>query len=187
MLHLPEKLSSLFFSQCAKNSCRESQCRKKTSRSSLGFSGGVGSEGLATRKVIANFEKAYPNIKVKVLALSSDADTALQTINQHFIAGDGRVYLNRHNDRYDLILLDAFRELGIPFQMLTREFYTLVNAHLAPGGAMASNLAANTKLYLSTLVTLRAVFPTVDIYPEWKDASESQAIVVAQPAPRPAE
>ena len=54
-----------------------------------GVSGGVGSEGLATRKVIANFEKAYPNIKVKVLALSSDADTALQTINQHFIAGEG--------------------------------------------------------------------------------------------------
>jgi multiple sugar transport system substrate-binding protein len=54
-----------------------------------GVSGGVGSEGLASRDVIANFEKAYPNIKVKVLALSSDADTALQTVDQHFIAGDG--------------------------------------------------------------------------------------------------
>jgi multiple sugar transport system substrate-binding protein len=53
-----------------------------------GVSGGVGSEGLASRDVIANFERAYPNIKVQVLALSSDADTALQTVNQHFIAGD---------------------------------------------------------------------------------------------------
>jgi hypothetical protein len=50
---------------------------------------------------------------------------------------------------------------------------------------MASNVAANTKLYLSTLVTLAAVFPTVDVYPDWLDRSEAQAIAVAMPAPRP--
>ena len=53
-----------------------------------GVNGGVGSEGLASRDVIANFEKVHPNIKVQVLALSSDADTAIQTVNQAFIAGD---------------------------------------------------------------------------------------------------
>jgi hypothetical protein len=40
--------------------------------------------------------------------------------------------------------------------MLTREFYAL-----APGGAVASNVVANIKLYLSTLVTLHAAFLTV--------------------------
>jgi spermidine synthase len=108
-----------------------------------------------------------------------------ETDRVRFIASDGRVYLNRHNDLYDLILLDAFRELGIPFQMLTREFYELVKQHLAPGGAMASNVAANTKLYLSTLATLRAVFPTVDVYPEWTDPNGAQAIAVAVPSSRP--
>jgi hypothetical protein len=43
--------------------------------------------------------------------------------------------------------------------MLTREFYVLVKEYLAPGGAVASNVVANTKLYLSTLVTLHTVFP----------------------------
>jgi spermidine synthase len=120
-----------------------------------------------------------------VIAAGKEYFGLQETDRVQFIASDGRVYLNRHNDLYDLILLDAFRELGIPFQMLTREFYELVKQHLAPGGAMASNVAANTKLYLSTLVTLRAVFPTVDVYPEWTDSNEAQAIAVAAPSSRP--
>jgi hypothetical protein len=35
------------------------------------------------------------------------------------------------------------------------------------------------------LVTLSAVFPTVDVYPDWIDRSDAQAIAVAMPAPRP--
>lgn len=50
---------------------------------------------------------------------------------------------------------------------------------------MASNIVANTKLYLSTVVTLHAVFPTVDVYPTWSGSNETQAIVVAVSAPRP--
>jgi predicted membrane-bound spermidine synthase len=148
--------------------------------------------GLGAGSISTYLGRAMPDAKIDVVELDPGVIAAgkdyfglRETDRMRFIEGDGRVYLNRHNDLYDLILLDAFRELGIPFQMLTQEFYTLVNAHLAPGGAMASNLAANTKLYLSTLVTLRAVFPTVDIYPEWRDAGEAQAIVVAQPEPRP--
>jgi predicted membrane-bound spermidine synthase len=148
--------------------------------------------GLGAGSISTYLGRAMPDARIDVVELDPGVIAAgkeyfgLQETDQvRFIAGDGRVYLNRHNDRYDLILLDAFRELGIPFHLLTREFYELVKAHLAPGGAMASNVAANTKLYLSTLVTLRAVFPTVDIYPEWTDPSGAQAIAVAMPAPRP--
>jgi hypothetical protein len=35
------------------------------------------------------------------------------------------------------------------------------------------------------LVTLAAVFPTVDAYPDWLDRSEAQVIAVAMPAQRP--
>jgi hypothetical protein len=37
-----------------------------------------------------------------------------ETDNVHFIESDRRVYLNHNNDLYDLILLDAYRELGVP-------------------------------------------------------------------------
>ena len=73
----------------------------------------------------------------------------------------------------------------MPFHLLTREFYDLVKARLAPGGAVVSNVAANTKLYVSTIATLRAVFSTVDVYADWKEAEEAQSIAVAMPGPRP--
>jgi predicted membrane-bound spermidine synthase len=148
--------------------------------------------GLGAGSISTYLGRAMPDAKIDVVELDPGVIAAgkeyfgLQEADRvRFIASDGRVYLNRHNDLYDLILLDAFRELGIPFQMLTREFYELVKQHLAPEGAMASNVAANTKLYLSTLVTLRAVFPFVDVYPEWTDPNGAQAIAVAAPSSRP--
>jgi spermidine synthase len=73
----------------------------------------------------------------------------------------------------------------VPFHLLTREFYTLVKEHLAPGGAVAANVAGGTRLYSSTLVTLRAVFPTVDVYPDYEEAAEAQVVTVAAPTPEP--
>ncbi len=108
-----------------------------------------------------------------------------ETDRLHIIESDGRVYLARHKELYDLILLDAFRELGVPFHLLTKEFYTSVKEHLAPGGAVASNVAGGTRLYSSTLVTLRAVFPTVDVYPDFEDADEAQVVTVAATTPEP--
>jgi spermidine synthase len=148
--------------------------------------------GLGAGSISTYLGRAMPDAQIDVVELDPGVISAgkdyfglRETDKVRLIAGDGRVYLNRHKDLYDLILLDAFRELGIPFHLLTREFYGLVKEHLAPGGAMASNVAANTKLYLSTLVTLGAVFPTVDAYPDWLDRSEAQAIAVAMPASRP--
>jgi multiple sugar transport system substrate-binding protein len=48
---------------------------------------GLGTEGQATQSAINAFEKANPNIKVKVLVLSSDSTTYLQQLQQRFIAG----------------------------------------------------------------------------------------------------
>jgi spermidine synthase len=148
--------------------------------------------GLGAGSISTYLGRAMPDAQIDVVELDPGVISAgkdyfglRETDKVRLIAGDGRVYLNRHKDLYDLILLDAFRELGIPFHLLTREFYALVKEHLAPGGAMASNVAANTKLYLSTLVTLGAVFPTVDAYPDWLDRSEAQVIAVAMPAQRP--
>jgi spermidine synthase len=148
--------------------------------------------GLGAGSISSYLGRAMPDAQIDVVELDPGVISAgkdyfglRDTDRVRLIASDGRVYLNRHKDLYDLILLDAFRELGIPFHLLTREFYGLVKEHLAPGGAMASNVAANTKLYLSTLVTLGVVFPTVDAYPDWLDRSEAQVTAVAMPVPRP--
>jgi spermidine synthase len=148
--------------------------------------------GLGAGSISTYLGRAMPDVKIDVVELDPGVIAAgrnyfglKETEKVHFIEGDGRVYLNRSKDHYDLIILDAFRELGIPFHLLTKEFYELIKQRLAPGGAVASNLAATTELYVSSLVTFRAVFPTVDSYSDWKEAEEAQSIVVATASPRP--
>lgn len=103
----------------------------------------------------------------------------IETARVRYHEGDGRVFLNRRRDTYDLILVDAFHGGYVPFHLLTREFYTLVKARLAPGGAAVFNVHDGTKLYASTMLTLRAVFPGVHLYP----SGQGEIIVVASEAP----
>jgi len=102
-----------------------------------------------------------------------------ETDRVRYRAGDGRVFLNRDHERYDLILLDAYRGGYVPFHLLTREFYTLVRQRLAPGGAAAFNVHDGSKLYASTLRTLGEVFPALDLYP----TGVGEVIAVATAAP----
>src|SRR5215813_6468482 len=88
-----------------------------------------------------------------------------ETERMRYHAGDGRVFLNRNSELYDLILLDAYRGGYVPFHLLTREFYTLVKQRLTPGGAAAFNVHDGSKLYASTVRTLGEVFAALDLYP----------------------
>jgi spermidine synthase len=104
-----------------------------------------------------------------------------ETARVRYLEGDGRVFLNRHKETYDLILVDAFQGGYVPFHLLTKEFYTLLRQHLAPGGAAAFNVHDGTKLYASTLLTLHAVFLSVHLYPSGE--GEVATVVTAEPAP----
>ena len=98
-----------------------------------------------------------------------------------YLAGDGRVFLNRNKQLYDLILVDAFHGGYVPFHLLTKEFYTLIKQRLAPDGAAAFNVHDGTKLYVSTIKTLGEVFPAVHLYPTGE--GEVITVATAQPAP----
>ncbi|MCD7980923.1 MAG: fused MFS/spermidine synthase [Clostridiales bacterium] len=53
---------------------------------------------------------------------------------------DGRAYLNAVDRTYDVIMVDAYQDITIPFQMSTVEFFTMVKEHLNPGGVMVINM-----------------------------------------------
>ncbi len=53
---------------------------------------------------------------------------------------DGRAYLNAIEDRYDVIMVDAYQDITIPFQMSSKEFFTLVKEHLSEDGVMVVNM-----------------------------------------------
>ncbi|HUG65590.1 MAG TPA: fused MFS/spermidine synthase [Gaiellaceae bacterium] len=54
---------------------------------------------------------------------------------------DARPFLRSTDKRYDLIVVDAYRQPYVPFYLATREFFRLVREHLAPGGIVALNVA----------------------------------------------
>ncbi len=78
---------------------------------------------------------------------------------------DGRAYLNAVKDKYDLIMVDAYQDITIPFQMSSVEFFKLVADHLNEDGVMVvnmnmrSNSKGNINEYLSD--TIASVFPFV--------------------------
>jgi spermidine synthase len=142
--------------------------------------------GLGGGSISTYYGRAMPDVHIDTVELDQRViDVAKQyfalreTPRVRYIAGDGRVFLNRSKDRYDLILLDAYRGGYVPFHLLTREFYALVKNRLTPGGAVAFNVHDGTKLYHSTVKTLSEVFPTLDLYPS--GAGEVIATVSADP------
>ena len=83
---------------------------------------------------------------------------------------DGRAYLQAVDKQYDVIQVDAYQDITIPFQMSTVEFFTLVRDHLAPGGVMVVNLNMHSdgegSINQSLCDTIASIFPyvaTVDV------------------------
>ena len=83
---------------------------------------------------------------------------------------DGRAYLQAIDKSYDVIMVDAYQDITIPFQMSSSEFFTQVKEHLKPGGVMVVNMnmksdgEGSINAYLSD--TIASVFDqvyTVDV------------------------
>jgi spermidine synthase len=53
---------------------------------------------------------------------------------------DGRAFLAACEKKYDVIMVDAYQDITIPFQMSSVEFFTLVKDHLNEGGVMVVNM-----------------------------------------------
>ncbi|MCR5451610.1 MAG: fused MFS/spermidine synthase, partial [Lachnospiraceae bacterium] len=53
---------------------------------------------------------------------------------------DGRAYLSATHKKYDVIMVDAYQDITIPFQMSSSEFFTMVKEHLKPEGVMVVNM-----------------------------------------------
>ncbi len=83
---------------------------------------------------------------------------------------DGRAYLNAIDKKYDVIMVDAYQDITIPFQMSSVEFFTLVKEHLAEDGVMVVNMnmrgdsEGNINQYLAdTIANVFGEIYTVDV------------------------
>ncbi|MBN1336565.1 MAG: fused MFS/spermidine synthase [Deltaproteobacteria bacterium] len=90
------------------------------------------------------------------------------------VTDDARAWLHRDPDRYDVIVLDAFRFPYVPFQLATVECFRAMEARLAKGGVVLVNVGRGDDgqgigrpgdglhdVVDAVAATLAAVFPTV--------------------------
>ncbi|MBF0543571.1 MAG: fused MFS/spermidine synthase [Candidatus Riflebacteria bacterium] len=81
---------------------------------------------------------------------------------------DGRAFLSRQPPgKYDVIFLDAFQDVTVPFHMATQEFFEIVRDHLALGGCVVVNVnlqAKNNSEMSDTIAkTMQSVFRSIKV------------------------
>ncbi len=78
---------------------------------------------------------------------------------------DGRAFLEVSDQKYDVIFVDAYQDITIPFQMSSVEFFTLVRDHLSEDGVMVVNLnmweETEGDINAHLMDTIAQVFPNI--------------------------
>ncbi|HEY0903444.1 MAG TPA: fused MFS/spermidine synthase [Marmoricola sp.] len=100
---------------------------------------------------------------------------------------DARPWLRASEDRYDVVMVDAYRQPYIPFYLASREFFELVREHLAPGGLVVINVGhpeQSDALEKTLTATMRAEFGAGHV---WRDpVEETNTVLVGSTASDPA-
>ena len=128
----------------------------------LGLAGGT-----AARQYTAAF-----GASVQITGVEIDPDIVdvahryfhLNEPNVHPVVADARYWLDTQAAKYDVIVMDAYRQPYIPFHLTTREFFSGVRDHLAPGGVAVVNAgrtASDYRLVDALASTMAAVYPSV--------------------------
>ena len=92
---------------------------------------------------------------------------------------DGRNYMVRSKDTWNVIMIDAYRGPFVPFHLLTEEFFKVVKSKLKPGGVLVQNVEPSTMMFESAIATIQRVFENVEVY----DAG-GNVVTVAYDGPR---
>jgi hypothetical protein len=97
----------------------------------------------------------------------SDGAQILASPLAHVVIDDGRRYLERSPERFDLITIDPPPPVSAAGSSLlySREFYNLVKLHLMPGGILAQWLPGGDAVVQSSVSqALRNSFPYVRVF-----------------------
>jgi spermidine synthase len=92
---------------------------------------------------------------------------------------DGRNYMIKSPEAWNVIMIDAYRGPFVPFHLLTEEFYRIAKSKLKPGGVVVQNVEPSTMMFDSAVATIQKVFANVEVY----DAG-GNVVTVAYDGPR---
>jgi spermidine synthase len=118
--------------------------------------------------------RAYPSTKMEIVEI----DKELKPIAEKYFGfkmsdnmildfEDGRFFINHCRKKYDLIVLDAYSAVDIPFQFTTVEFFTNAAKCLTHNGILIANLAnfGRRNFLASEFKTVKSVFKHVAVVP----------------------
>jgi spermidine synthase len=126
--------------------------------------------GLAAGTIAKQFSQVFGPIAIDGIELDPAIVQigrdyfAMEEPNINIIIGDGRYELNRLEDKYDIITLDAYKVPYIPWHLTTQEFFLEVKEHLSETGVLAinvGNVPDDPRLVQAITATLLTVFPSV--------------------------
>ncbi|MBI4490231.1 MAG: fused MFS/spermidine synthase [Deltaproteobacteria bacterium] len=133
--------------------------------------------GLGGGSIPKKLYREFPSLEIDVAEIDPEV---IQVARKYFFlregknlrvhAQDGRLFLTRTAQRYDLILLDAYYTDAIPFHLTTREFFQLAERKLASNGIVVANIIGAVsgpggRITRSVVKTLREIFPQIYIFP----------------------
>jgi predicted membrane-bound spermidine synthase len=115
------------------------------------------------RITVAEIDPGMTDVARQFFGLTNEA-------RMDIVHEDGRVFLNRTSEQYDLVYLDAFSGLTIPFQLVTREAAQRLRGALVPDGVLMINVIGSlegeaSELVRSVYTTFASVFPSVRVFP----------------------
>jgi spermidine synthase len=125
--------------------------------------------------------KTYPQAYIDVVEIDPEV-TELARIhfglkdhaNLRIFHEDGRLYLNREPDIYDVILGDAFRSNTVPFHLTTQETVRHMHNMLTESGVVIINLIGSLdgtkgEFIRASYHTYASIFPQVHLFSIQKD------------------
>lgn len=132
--------------------------------------------GLGGGTVPKRFVRDYPQVTVDAVDIDPDVVKIAQRYFQvkrgsrlRIHQADGRMFLRRTTEKWDMILLDAYYADSVPFFLCTREFFRLARSRLNPGGVLVNNVIGQatgprSRFFRSVYRTMREVFPQVHAF-----------------------
>ncbi len=118
--------------------------------------------------------RAFQQLRPATDMTSVELDTDVTAVGRKYFdldgtvtAADGRPFLDRTKQRWNVIHVDAYRQPYIPFYLTTREFFELASEHIDEGGVMSINVGStpdDQRINEAVAATMRDVFPFVARY-----------------------
>jgi SAM-dependent methyltransferase len=95
-------------------------------------------------------------------------DARARSVKVEVVPGDARLSLEREEDqRYDLLVLDAFNGDAPPLHLLTKEAFASYLKHLAPDGVIAVDISSKFLDFLPVMVGLNNYFGMQMVWIPW--------------------